>query len=109
METLGSPSNTEIVKLAAAGGATLLDSQLQMLEKLELGDSLEHILITLQQRLCLICPVDSARFVYVIVDRAKGNPVMAQRVTKKALQELESECPTKPQRHKNLTALLASG
>ena len=90
METLGSTSNTAVVKLAASGGASLLDAQMRLLEQLQLCDILEHISITIERRFCIICPVDSYRFLYVIVDRATGNLAMVQRVVQTALHELQS-------------------
>ncbi len=78
--TVRAPLSSARMDAAAAGNIELLRTKMRLLEQLDLGGSLEDILITLEHWFCVIRPLDDDRFLYVIVDRAQGNLAMARRV-----------------------------
>ncbi len=80
--------STVDMQLAATGGAELLALQMGLLAKLGLEGSLEDILTVTDLWFWVIRPLDSQRFLYVIVDRVTGNLALARRLVSSAAAEL---------------------
>ncbi|MBV1860647.1 MAG: hypothetical protein KUG77_19695 [Nannocystaceae bacterium] len=76
------------IEVASSGGAELLVLKKDLLERLNLGGSLEEILTITNGWFCILHPVDRQRFLYVIVDRKIGNLAMARRFVSSASAEL---------------------
>lgn len=85
--TVRALGSTVDMKIAVSGNAELLHMKMRLLEQLELSGTLEDILISLDQWLCIIRPLGEALFLYVMLDRDKGNLAMARRVVSTAASE----------------------
>lgn len=82
--------STVDMQLAVSGNAELLSLKMELLERLELGGTLEDILITIESWFCIIRPLAGRRFLYVIVDRDAGNLALARRSVSSAAAELSN-------------------
>lgn len=80
--------STVDMQLAVSGNAELLSLKMQLLERLDLGGTLEDILITIESWFCIIRPLDGRRFLYVVVDRDAGNLALARRSVSAAAADL---------------------
>lgn len=78
------------MKIAVSGNTELLQMKMRLLEQLDLDGTLEDILISLEQWFCIIRPLGDTLFLYVILDRAKGNLAMARRFVSIAAAEFTS-------------------
>ncbi len=73
----GGPVNLEI---AAAGNTEVVRAKRKTMKALNLKDNIEDILITLRSQYHLIRPLASndALFIYVVLDKQRGNLAMAR-------------------------------
>lgn len=69
------------VELAAAGNSEVVRAKLRTMKSLEINDELEDILITLGKQYHIIRPTAKyeGMFIYVVLDRARGNLALARR------------------------------
>ncbi|MBV1862423.1 MAG: hypothetical protein KUG77_28640 [Nannocystaceae bacterium] len=77
--TMRASKNALDMTQAASGTAELLQAKMSLLEKLDLGGTLQDIVVTLDHWFCIIRPLDEDRFLYMIVDRSQGNLSLARR------------------------------
>ncbi len=87
--TVRAEGGTLDMKTAVSGNIELLQSKMRLLELLDLQGTLEDILLTLEGWFCIIRPLTPSTFIYVVVDRARGNLAMARRVVSNAGLELK--------------------
>lgn len=69
------------VELAAAGNSEVVRAKLRTMKSLEINDEIEDILITLSKQYHIIRPTAKYEgvFLYVVLDRARGNLALARR------------------------------
>jgi hypothetical protein len=72
------------VELAAAGNSEVVRAKLRTMKSLEINDEIEDILITLNRQYHIIRPTVKYEgvFLYVVLDRARGNLALARRQVK---------------------------
>jgi hypothetical protein len=79
---LGTSGSTQAVNLevAAAGNTEVVRAKRKTMSALNLNDGIEDILITLGRQYHIIRPLsqNDALFVYLVLDKAKGNLAMAR-------------------------------
>lgn len=76
------------IKLAASSSAEVLAQEMKLLEQLDLGGSLEEIVVVVGTWLCILRPLDPQRFLYVIVDKDAGNLAKTRRSVVRAAAKL---------------------
>ncbi len=69
------------VELAAAGNSEVVRAKLRTMKSLEINDEIQDILITLNKQYHIIRPTAKYEgvFLYVVLDRARGNLALARR------------------------------
>lgn len=79
------------VELAAALNAEVVKAKRRAVDELNLKDDIEDILITLGKQYHLIRPLESdpQHFIYLAIDRARGNLALARMVLKKVEQTID--------------------
>ena len=93
--TLGVAGGTAELDLtvAAAGNTDVVRAKMRTMEMLNLGDSIEDILITLRHQYHLIRPVQSRSgkglFLYLSLDRSRANLAMARHQMGRIESDLE--------------------
>ncbi|MEU0874843.1 hypothetical protein ACWIGW_15830 [Nocardia brasiliensis] len=90
--TLGG-SKTLDIEIAAAGNTELVRAKMRTIEQLGLDEDIEDVLITLAGQYHLIRPTQgrktSGLFLYLALDRNRGNLALARRRLKDIEEELE--------------------
>lgn len=73
----GGPVNLEV---AAAGNTEVVRAKRKTMDSLKLADKIDDILITLGKQYHLLRPLGSndALFIYLVIDKAKGNLAMSR-------------------------------
>ena len=81
------------LNVAAAGNTDVVRAKMRAMEMLNLGDTIEDILITLRHQYHLIRPVQSRSgkglFLYLVLDRQRANLAMARHQLTRVEAELE--------------------
>ena len=77
------------IEVAAAGNCQVVKAKMSTMQELGIKGSIHDILITLEDQIHLIRPLHHGdnMFIYLAIDRAKGNLAMARH----RLSKLESE------------------
>ncbi|MBH0775319.1 hypothetical protein IT779_03345 [Nocardia sp. NEAU-351] len=90
--TLGGSKNFDI-EVASAGNTEVVRAKLRTIEQLGLDQDIDDVLITLGSQYHLIRPTRGRRvkglFLYVALDRARGNLALARRRLEAIEEELE--------------------
>ncbi|WP_330175059.1 hypothetical protein OG875_16900 [Streptomyces sp. NBC_01498] len=89
--TLGGGQGLDL-EVAAAGNTEVVRSKARTLAALQMNDTIEDILITLGQQYHLIRPMVSSSgslFLYLALDRGRGNLALARHALKRIEAELE--------------------
>ncbi|MFF2551265.1 hypothetical protein ACFVUS_09690 [Nocardia sp. NPDC058058] len=90
--TLGGSKNLDL-EVAAAGNTELVRAKLRTMDQLGLNEEIEDVLITLGSQYHLIRPTRGRRadglFLYVALDRKRGNLALARHRLKDIEEELE--------------------
>ncbi|MGV9413054.1 hypothetical protein ACWDOP_24370 [Nocardia sp. NPDC003693] len=90
--TLGGSKNLNL-EIASAGNTEVVRAKLRTIEQLGLSEEIEDILITLGSQYHLIRPTRGRRsrglFLYLALDRSRGNLALARHRLKDIEQELE--------------------
>lgn len=92
--TLGTTGGRQIdMELAGAGNTEVLRSERNILDRLNVDDSIQDVLITLENQYHLIrmCEKHESIFIYVIIDRDQGNLGLARRKVDQIDDVLELE------------------
>jgi len=79
------------LELAAAGNTEVVRAKMRVMSSLNLDDTIEDILITLSKQFHLIRPLrkgGSSLFLYVVIDRKRGNLALARHQVQKIEAEL---------------------
>jgi predicted regulator of Ras-like GTPase activity (Roadblock/LC7/MglB family) len=78
------------LELASAGNTEVVRAKLKTMKSLNLGDSIEDILITLAKQYHIIRPVQAKAgiFIYFVLDRSRANLALARRAAADAEQSL---------------------
>lgn len=89
--TLGTAGGGINVEVAAAGNTEVVRAKMKVAKALGLEATIEDILITLKEQYHLIRPVASkpGLFIYLVVDRSKGNLGMARLMVADAEKDLQ--------------------
>ena len=77
---LGSKGGGVDLEIAAAGNTEVIRAKRKTMKALALGEAIEDILITLGSQYHLLRPLSTneALFIYLVLDKAKGNLAMAR-------------------------------
>ncbi|MGV9677049.1 hypothetical protein ACWDSJ_17370 [Nocardia sp. NPDC003482] len=90
--TLGGSKDLDL-QVAAAGNTEVVRAKLRTIEQLGMQDDIEDILISLSSQYHIIRPMTDARskglFLYLALDRSRGNLALARHRLKTIEQELE--------------------
>lgn len=88
-----SGSKTLDIEIAAAGDTELIRAKMRTIEQLGLSEGIEDVLITLSSQYHLIRPTHGRRskglFLYLALDRQRGNLALARHRLKSIEEELE--------------------
>lgn len=89
--TLGSEGTAIDIELAASGNTEVVRSKMAVMRSLGLKDEIEDILITLDTQFHIIRPLKKARdlFLYLAIDRKKGNLGLARHQLTSIEKDLE--------------------
>lgn len=89
---LGSTKSLDL-SVAAAGNTEVVRAKMRTMEQLALKDAIEDILITLSKQYHLIRPLGGRKgqglFLYVALDRNRGNLALARHQLKGIEEEIE--------------------
>jgi hypothetical protein len=90
--TLGGTKDFDL-NVAAAGNTDVVRAKMRAMEMLNLGDSIDDILITLRHQYHVIRPVQSRSgkglFIYLALDRQRANLAMARHQLARVEADLE--------------------
>jgi hypothetical protein len=83
-------ASTFSLEIAAAGNTEVVRAKRKTMRSLNLRDSIEDILITLHAQYHLIRPLSSndALFIYLVLDKQRGNLAMARHTLANAEKDL---------------------
>ena len=78
------------LEVAAAGNTEVVRAKRRTMESLNLQGEIEDILITLSTQYHIIRPIamNSALFVYLVIDKTRGNLAMARHTIREAEKKL---------------------
>lgn len=89
---LGSTKSLDLA-VAAAGNTEVVRAKMRTMEQLALKDSIEDILITLSKQYHLIRPLTGRKsqglFLYLALDRVRGNLALARHQLKSLEEDIE--------------------
>lgn len=89
---LGSSKALDL-SVAAAGNTEVVRAKMRTMEQLALKDAIEDVLITLSKQYHLIRPLTGRKsqglFLYLALDRARGNLALARHQLKSIEEDLE--------------------
>ncbi|VUD68981.1 hypothetical protein TDB9533_04344 [Thalassocella blandensis] len=88
---LGGVGNVFDLELASAGNTEVIRAKFKTMRSLNLDDSIEDILITLdtQYHIITLSSKSPGLFLYFVLDKSKGNLALARRAAKEATARLE--------------------
>lgn len=88
---LGSAGTGLDIELAAAGVTEVVRAKLKTLKTLRIDDTIEDILLTLGRQYHIIRPLrrKPGLFLYLVLDRARGNLAMARRACQDVEESIE--------------------
>ena len=77
------------LELAAAGNTEVVRAKKNIRDKLGLKDKIEDILISLTAQYHLIRMVGTSMFIYLVLDRTKGNLALARKELESIERQLD--------------------
>nr|WP_067650130.1 hypothetical protein [Nocardia harenae] len=77
------------IDLAAAGTTEIVRAKMRTIGDLGLNEEIDDILITLRTQFHLLRPTGNGLFVYVVLDRGRGNLALARHSLAAVTRELE--------------------
>ena len=88
---MGSAGSGVDMELAAAGNTEVVRAKLKTMRMLNLNDQIDDILITLGKQYHIIRPVvaNEGVFIYLVLDKVRGNLALARRKTADVEKELK--------------------
>lgn len=88
---LGKEGKGVDLDLAAAGNTEVVKAKLQTMQSLDLDETIDDILITLETQYHIICllPSKPSVFIYLVLDKAKSNLALARIKANDSAQALE--------------------
>ena len=79
------------LEVAAAGNTEVVRAKMRVMSSLNLNDNIEDVLITLEKQYHVIRPLkkgSSSLFLYIVIDRKRGNLGLARHQLSKVENEL---------------------
>lgn len=86
---LGAVGSGLDLEVAAAGNTEVVRSKLRVMKQLKIEGGIDDILITLTGQMHLIRPIGETLFLYLAIDRERGNLGMARHIMTGAAKQLK--------------------